>query len=543
MVLSRSIKRNTSLKNGSLVIASTNMVKAPFDLAAVGKMPDWRDRLSWPVSHRERRQALAQQYRDLISFICNIEDNDLRDILLLGVNTMMHSVRVLTETALAVQGQIEHGICLVGDQPALSYLQGDESQLGLSIPFFQPFNGSGNRKLRRVVRTASWTPWWRLPATVLAPGAVAVSHNRLLRTVAGETDQRISFHHGDDWLCEIRKKSHETGMESGLEDIAQELFDILTDIKGLAEPWRGRLRALIAARGQKILSNAAQDLAALRGLKDFPDELWAGSGGYYPVRALSLEVLRRGGRVRRFDHGGGSGFSGERYSSAFMEYVVSSEYVVATPHAVRMVDETRATQLIRKVRQVKITGHHGDPTFSIPQYPPRPAGRRRRVAYVTTALIGFRQIYPPMFPDPIHLDWQLRLAADLSALPIDLVCRPHPESLHPGSRHPLADLAPVCRKPFFSMMKEIDLFVFDFFSTTSLFEAMCTDRPVVFLDLGFISLTKSGRALVEKRCRIVPVSYDHKNLPQVDSDILAAAVTGGQEKEDPAPIRRVLTGE
>ena len=519
------------------------MVKAPFDLAAVGKMPDWRDRLSWPVSHLECCQALAQQYRDLISFICNTENDVLCDVLMLGVNAMMHSVRALTEAALAVQEQSEHGIYLTGDQPELSYLQGDESQLRFSVPSSQPFYGPNNRKLRRLVRTASWTSWWRLPATVLAPEAVAVSHNCLLRTVAGETDQRISFRHGDDWLYEIRKESHETETELGLEDITQELFDVLTDIKGLAEPWRGRLRTLIAAQGQKVLSTAVRDIAALRDLKDLPHELWAGTGGYYPVRALSLEVLRRGGRVRRFDHGGGSGFSEERYNSAFAEYVVSSEYIVETPHVARMVDETMATQLIKKVRQVKITGHHGDPTFPVPQYPPRPAGRRRRVAYVTTALIGFRQVYPPVLPDPVYLDWQLRLAADLSALPVDLVCRPHPESLYPGNRHPLADVAPVCKEPFSSMMREIDLFVFDFHSTTTFFKAMCTDRPVVFLDMGRITLSKTGEALIEQRCRIVPVTYDHKNLPQVDPDVLAAVVTGGPEKADPVPIRRVLTGE
>ncbi len=529
-------------KNATLVTASMNMVKAPFDLATVEKMPDWRERLSWPISHRERRQVLAQQYRDLISFVCNVEDDDLRDVLLLGVNAMMHSVRAWTETALAVQRQAEHGVFLTGDQPELSYLQGDESQLGLSTPPSQIFNGPNNRILRRLVRTASWTPWGRLPAAMLAPEAVAVSHNHLLCAVAGETDQRISFRHGDDWLSRIRKKSRGIATPPGLEDIAQELSDVLTDLKGLEEPWRGRLRALIAAQGQKILSNAARDLAALRGRKDLPDELWAGSGGYYPVRALSLEVLRRGGKVRRFDHGGATGFTEERYASAFAEYAVSSEYVMATPHVVRMVDETGATPLIRKIRQVKITGHRGDPTFYVPQYPPRPASKRRRVAYVTAALIGFRQIYPPMLPDPVHLDWQLRLAADLSALPVDFVCRPHPESLHPGNRHPLADVAPVCGKPFPSMMREIDVFVFDFLSTTAFFEAMCTDRPVVFLDLGFVTLTKTAKKLIEQRCRIVPVTYDDKNLPQVDPEVLAAAVTGGPEKAGPAPMRRVLAG-
>jgi len=516
--------------------------RSPFDLEAAEGMVDWRNHLAWPISHEARKSILEEQYRSVIDFVFKTDDDDLRDVLLLGVQAMMNPVRMATETALAIQRQVESGIILDGSQPELLFLQNGGDFPDPGEKFTPVLAGPKHKRLRRLARMASWAPWWKLPATILAPEAVAVSHNHLLCETARKEGRRVAFRHGDEWLAKIRRGPKKSGFTPDIEGAAEGLSIVLTDLDELEEPWKGRLREIVLAYGKSILPVACDDIAKLRNYKNLPYELWAGSGGYYPVRALSIEVLRRGGKVRHFDHGGATGFTDDPCSPAFAEYAVASEYVVSTPRVASMVEEIGSTELASNLHDIKITGQNGDPTFSGLDIRPQSGSQRPRVAYVPTALVGSRQLYRPLLPDLIYLDWQLRLAGMIGSLQVGLTCHPHPESLLLGGRRVLEDVAPLSNKPLVALMKETDVLVFDYPSTTALYEAMCTHLPVVFIDLGFSGFPETAKTLIENRCRIVPATFDSRNRPQIDPAMLAAAITEKPGAEDPAPLRRVLAG-
>ncbi len=515
----------------------------PIDLAAVESLPDWRRTLAWPLSHQQRYDAVRGQMRSLISFTCELSD-DLRDVMLLGSQAMVHNVRALTELALALHHADGLGMEVAGARPELAYMRGETEtpRLGESPPPLR--DRPGNRWARRIARTASWTPWWRLPGACLFPTAVAVTHNSLLRDAARSSEERVGFRHADSWLEQIRAGAGNTAPVEGLDDLAHSLAKQLAAVEGLDGALQQRLGDMIALHARRALNQAASDIVALRSRKDIPRQLWAGSGGYYPVRALSLEVLRRGGSVRRFDHGGANGFTKEEEGVAFAEMAVSTEYVTATPEVAQMSKAVGPERLVESFRKVKIYGHKGDPGFRRSAMVSRhQAGPRRKVVYVPTALIGFRQLYPPLLPDAVSLDWQLRLAETLAALPVDFSCRPHPEGHHPGDRHPLEDIAPLAGGSFEQVMAKADLFVFDYLMTTTFWQCLCTDVPVVFLDMEVEELTPTARALIERRCRVIPVAYDERNLPQIDSEALAEAVVGESGTADPSEFRRLLAGE
>jgi hypothetical protein len=508
----------------------------------VEALPDWRRALAWPLSHEQRYDAVRDQMRSLISFTCELP-GELRDIVLLGGQAMAHNVRALTELALALHHADSLGMQVTGMRPELAYMRGDMEtpELGESPPPLR--DRPGNRWARRIARTASWTPWWRLPGTCLFPTAVAVTHNPLLRDAARTSGERVWFHHADSWLEQIRAGAGNAAPVEGLDDLAISLAKRLATVEGLDAVLQQRLGDLISLLARQALKQAAGDLAALKSCKDIPRQLWAGSGGYYPVRALSLEVLRRGGTVRRFDHGGANGFTTEEEGVAFAEMAVSTEYVTATPEVARMSKAVGPERLVESFRKVRISGHEGDPAFRCAARLPRhQAGSRRRVVYVPTALVGFRQLYPPLLPDAVSLDWQLRLAEALAALPVDLVCRPHPEGHHPGDRHPLEDIAPLAGGPFEQVMAEADLFVFDYPLTTTFWQCLCTDIPVVFLDMEVDELTPTARTLIEHRCRVIHAAHDERNLPQFDREELAYAVGGGHPPADSGELRRLLAG-
>jgi hypothetical protein len=370
-----------------------------------------------------------------------------------------------------------------------------------------------------------------------------VSHNSLLRDAARTSEERVGFRHADSWLEQIRARAGNVTPVEGLDDLAVSLAKLLATVEGLEEVLQQRLGDLIALHAHRVLKQAARDLAALKSCGDLPRQLWSGSGGYYPVRALSLEILRRGGSVRRFDHGGPNGFTEEEEGVAFAEMAVSTEYVTATPEVAQMSKAVGPERLVESFRKVKIYGHKGDPAFRRAATLSRQqTGPRRKVVYVPTALIGFRQLYPPLLPDAVSLDWQLRLAETLAALPVDLACRPHPEGHHPGDCHPLGRVAPLVGGSFEQVMSRADLFIFDYPLTTTFWQCLCTDVPIVFLNMEVDELTPTARALIDRRCRVIPVAYDEHNLPQIDSTALADAVVGAGETADPSEFRRLLAG-
>jgi hypothetical protein len=292
------------------------------------------------------------------------------------------------------------------------------------------------------------------------------------------------------------------------------------------------------------LALAVRDVGKLRDTR-LPKSLWSGTGGLYAQRAIGIEVLRRGGPVVRFDHGKPKGFVEAREIDALVEFAVSSEFVVPTEEAAAITRQCSDETLLPWMKYPCIRGIGGDPTFArLPAArPARAASRRLRVVYAPTQLLGFRQLLPVQTADVIYLDWQIQVARALSALPVELVCQPHPEGLFKGRPHPLKTVATCISGNFDAQLKRADVFVFDYPSTTALWEAACTDARIVFIDIGSGSMTSKIDALFRKRARIISAAHDEANRPLLDGAALRDAVLASSGPADPMPLRRLLAGE
>ncbi|MEJ2374211.1 MAG: hypothetical protein P8Y71_01975, partial [Pseudolabrys sp.] len=136
-------------------------------------------------------------------------------------------------------------------------------------------------------------------------------------------------------------------------------------------------------------------------------------------------------------------------------------------------------------RFVEIDGLDGDPAFTgLPRQRSRGRPQRPRIVYAPTQLLGFRQLLPVQQPDVIYLDWQLRVAEVLRSLPVELVCQVHPEGYFRSRPHPMESVAPTLRGNFRAQLETADVFVFDYPSTTAMWQAVCTGARVVYLDMG-----------------------------------------------------------
>ena len=466
-----------------------------------------------------------------------------RDIGVMMAAYTVAAVLPLAEAASLIAAERETGIRLVGDVPELLYLRGDAIDRparrgGRSL---KPHLPPPWPLFRQAARTASWTRWPYLPLTLLRPNAVALSHNPLLIDVARRSRSRLGFIHGETLLHKARSAGHSASLAAA-DAVAGILADKVLRSVVLPDDLHARLGALVEDQCAWFAAEAGGDLAALRRAR-LPRHVWAGTGGYWPVRAISLEVLRRDGTVNRFDHGGGTGLNRYRNSWALSDLSVSNRFYVATaPQAARLA-ASGALDLLAPAAGTQVASGVGDPLCAA--VPMRRAARtssRRSVLFGPGPLLGFRQLVPALLPDPVALDWQLRLVALLKALPVDLICRPHPEGLLRGQRHPVADLIPPATEPFEALVPRTDVFVFDYVQSTTFYEAVCTDRPIVLLQMGRPAYAGEMAEAIARRCRVVPVRFDADNLPQVDRDVLESAVCDGPGEVDPGFFRGLIMG-
>lgn len=509
---------------------------------------EWRDSFAWPVpfdalfqlSHR-----LQRRFAELLAVL----DGDERDVLSLA--KPLDGTATIMETALALQRENANGLRLTGPSE-VSRLRGtagpaaanDSSLVDMSA--YATTTRIRHQAARRLVRTMSWTPPLRLPATLAAPAALAVTHNRLLVAEARRGRARLGFRHAASLLDRIERDAPGASLLDGSEHVgalADRALADLTDDEVLSGTMRRRTAVLLRAVFVDTLTQAARTLGALRTAKRMPPALWSGTGGYRPARALGIEVRRRGGTVTRFDHGGTISLLAEPYSLVNSEFSVTSEFVLPSATAVRQSAVMRAADLARPSGLVSVTGGRGDPGLD-PGPSSEPAkARRPRVLFVGTAYYGFSQTYPPFPPAPVYLDWQHRILGMLCALPIELVHKPHPGGLFRGRPPGLDRFARIDHRLFEQAMRDADCFVFDIAASTTFSIALSSDRRIVLLDFGCMRFSEEVWPMIQARCRIVPVTADDRNRATVDPEALEAAVCAPGPAPDPAPIRRLFLAE
>ena len=516
-------------------------LEVPADIEMALARPDWRQRVLWPVSLAEANRIVASQAARAIDWAARLDDELVRDGALLALPTILGYGRAILLAAFATKRAAAGGMRFIGSAPELAYLASGEgappARAGLILP---PGRVRGSFA-RRVARIQSWSGFGGLPRALLRPDAVVVSHNALLRTAAARQRRSIGFRYAETMLAAARVHRH---ARRAVDDYLGMLAETLLGDAVQDEPYRARALALLQAVAKPHLDKAVGDMAGLRSIT-LPDEIWSGSGGLYAPRALGLEVLRRGGKVVRFDHGTPRGFVRSGEFTALLELAVSSEFVLSTEGAAEICLDDPAARLPPGRQTARVRGASGDPTFAaIPMSrKDREKRARPRVVYAPTQLLGFRQLLPAQAPDVVYLDWQLRVAEALRGLPISLICQPHPEGLLAHRSHPLEEVATTIRGNFDVQLREADVFVFDYPSTTALWQAACTDARIVFLDMGAGTFSPRIAKLIAERAHIIKVEHDEQNRPILDAASLRDAVLASRGPVDPMPFRRLLAGD
>jgi hypothetical protein len=512
-----------------LVVRQSEPVIFPYDYAFdLGETPDWQARLYLSAPYGVLRDATLQLVRGLLKSIARISEEDKQ-------RAYVASLRLVAPWTAAV---LEAGLILdrmervefVTGIPEVRYLAGTASGDEIDPDPRRVIRVASCRRplARQFVWTKEWTPWWKLASALADPEVEVFNRNPALVSAARASRRRIRYANVETIYAEAMRSAPATAAKTW--DKEEVAFLLTTALEGLviAEPLRGRMLDLMTARYLAVLNAIMDQLQALRAVPSLPNEIWAGTGGYWPSRIVGLEIMRRGGIVRRFDHGFNKGLSRQVEQFAFVEGAVSTDFVFASEESAQRWRREPLSEFLPAVMAPRLHGlppAEAAPANRTSRRPRQPSVRLRpRVMYAPGQLKGFWQVLPSKLPNLVYLDWSVRLASMLNTLPIDLICRPHPNGPFGGAKHPLAGVATIPEERFEELLDGVDVVITDSPFSRVLCAALGSDKPIIYLDPGHDYFADEVLPRVQERCTIITLDYDGRGLPQIDAAALEYAI-------------------
>ena len=140
----------------------------------------------------------------------------------------------------------------------------------------------------------------------------------------------------------------------------------------------------------------------------------------------------------------------------------------------------------------------------------------------------------------IQLDLELRLATCLRRAGWRMLLKIHPEWRTLSGRLWAGRVDEIVEAPLEQCWQKASAFLFPRASTTTFGFCLCTNRPVVLLDVEGQPWNREAYDLLRGRCRMVPAHIDPQNRVRFDEDRLLAALRRPPEDIDFNYVEQVM---
>jgi hypothetical protein len=523
-------------------------VQPPHDLSEFSDNAEWGPAVAWPAPYQRTRHHVIDRLGHCLRGFSEFAEPRQRDAAVLALPAMLPGIYWFQQMALALQYGEHSNFGTGSENRGLNFLNGssvDVEGIAMQASIKRTIRPAPSLAvLRRMRITSRWASIWKVPANILWPQVSVGSINELLFEMAAKESRRVDYIFPETIYDATKRSDLNADGLDAMQDLAGRLAAVFSDIDDLDSDFRSRLSHLIETVIVDTLIKAAIDNAAIKKVKRLPNEFWTGTGGGYLGRVIGMEVLHRGGKVVRFGHGGSAGTTDAIEAFVATELLVSSCFIAQSKEIGGLMTQSLDEAGLKNKPPTEIAWADGDPAIRDIQITPVRAGRGRpRVMYAPTLLCHeYQQYAPPLLPNPIYLDWQLRLAGVLEGLPIDFVCKPHPEGHFANRRNPLETVAPTSYEPFEAIWGETDILIFDWCQSTTFWKAVCSDRKVIVMDVGMTNFTPAVRPMIERRCEVLAVEFDERNRPLVPLEALTDAVSTAHHSNDPGEFLELFTG-
>jgi hypothetical protein len=402
---------------------------------------------------------------------------------------------------------------------------------------FQPtFVRTWGRYVRSLVRGDSYS---RKPPILINRKRDALCfaadpwHQRLAR----ESGISLVLSHPENWYegFELAFSDPATSPDRTLIEKVVALCERQFEAAGVDFPGHVR-QSLLSAFELVIKVVLAMTVAGARNWRYLPNRFWATSMGPLHNRIIARQVQKRGGQVTTFDHGTGCGWMDLIELNAF-EWDFSDRFVAfkgRNAEGVKSLIERGAHYRVN-ARCCSVEGSP-IPLFDAAAVTRSKSGRpssRLRVWYVPSHYTQEQYYAPPLPPDMVAVDFQVRLLRHLSELGHDVVVKPHPGctiGFPPSLVQSVG--ARVETRPFEAAVSEADVVMLDYPQSTTFRSSMISGVPLVVLDPGRVAFTPEAMELLKKRAAVVPIRRSDDNRRHVEKSDLAAAITQAMALND-----------
>lgn len=294
-----------------------------------------------------------------------------------------------------------------------------------------------------------------------------------------------------------------------------------------------------------MLSRTARDLVLVRNaLKGSSISHYLGvSGANYYSKIVSLVVREMGGVVTACSHG----FDTCRYLRDYSVYEFSAcdRFVVGQSSHIPLFQRTLdffPPPLKNPVELVSVNDDSLVPTWQ--RYRSQRATTRIRRVMVMGGFFRGEHVKWNKLPDLTMLDLELRIIDLLVKAGYEVLYKGHPEGLLMVKEyHRFPANVRVIVEPFEQVMDEADAFIFHLTVTTTIGPALCTNKPIIYINGGWEPWFEDCLRKFGQRVAIISGKLDDQNQALFDEAALLEALANTPVKFDENFLKTYLLPE
>ena len=258
-----------------------------------------------------------------------------------------------------------------------------------------------------------------------------------------------------------------------------------------------------------------------------PATLITGTGSGYSARVLSYQFLLSGNEVLRTTHGGDAPFFNDALSPS-IEFPFASKYIVYGDQAAQTIkttiDNRTESEYPFYTRSVVAAGSNFHSKILN-----RAQIKKNKEVHAVTIVAGcflgtYRGAPQPFLHDVVYMEWQRRLLLLTKKLGYKVTSKRHPKGRMSRTKiFPDSADNELINTTMADIEQHTDAYIFDF-QGTAFMEAICTLKPVIYIDIPIRPLRFEARSQISESISIVPAFFNQQNRVVIDEKKLEQAL-------------------
>jgi hypothetical protein len=283
---------------------------------------------------------------------------------------------------------------------------------------------------------------------------------------------------------------------------------------------------------ERLISLHRLYIAAMQHRRN-PRTILVGRTGEPLIRTIALAARRNGAKIVGFQHGHNMGYTHESARS-YIDVGISDEFVCPTPKAVESRGNLAKSVAFTQDARTKFVSV-GDQSYQALWN--RHAGKIWPEKIRSVMVVGYpmdanRYIYGTGLFWNFKLDLELRIVRTLRQAGLKVLYRPHPAAQHVTPNLMAPEVDEVLLEPFEMVYQSADAILFTYPLTSTFGIGLCSEKPIILIDMEGEAWYQDIFRLLRKRCAIVSAKFDERNRVSFEPKDLLAAIDEAVETRD-----------